>query len=97
MASAPALAEYARIAAPTLVVRGMHGHPGMLRIAEILRARMADAALVSIEDAGNFMLATHAQQLAQLVADHVTRVEAGTAAPDTVLEVSSVKHHETLQ
>jgi len=37
---------------------------------------MIDATLVSIPDAGHFMLATHAAQLAQLIADQVTRIEA---------------------
>jgi pimeloyl-ACP methyl ester carboxylesterase len=71
-----ALADYAAISAPTVIVRGMRGHPGMLRIAEILQAHIAGAELVSVEDAGHFMLATHAQRLAPLIAAHVQRAEA---------------------
>jgi len=79
------LAEYAAIGAPTVIVRGMRGHPGMLRIAEILHSNIGGSALVSIEDAGHFMLATHAARLAHLLAAHVTRVEgAATTRSDTV-------------
>jgi len=72
----PALVAYATVNPPTLIVRGLRGHRGMHRIAEVLHAHLADATLVSIPDAGHFMLATHAAQLAQLIADQVTRIEA---------------------
>jgi len=65
------LADYARIAAPTLIVRGMRNGSEMRRIAEILHDNIADASLASFEDAGHFMLSTHAEPLAQLIAAHV--------------------------
>lgn len=66
------LAAYARITAPTVIVRGMRGHPGMIRIAEILRDAIGHASLVSIEDANHFMLPSHAARLAALIADQAT-------------------------
>jgi len=78
------LAEYAAIGAPTIIVRGMRSHPGMLRIAEILHSNIAGADLISIEDAGHFMLATHPARLAPLVAAHVARIEGAAAPPRAV-------------
>lgn len=71
-------AEYGSIAIPMLIVRGMRGHRGMLRIAEILQLSIDHSTLVSIEDAGHFMLVSHATRLAQLIAAHVTRAEASS-------------------
>lgn len=73
------LAAYARIAVPTLIVRGTQGHAAMNRIGELLHQRIPGASLVSIDDAGHFLLATHAARLARLIADHVTGVEASVA------------------
>jgi pimeloyl-ACP methyl ester carboxylesterase len=81
------LGEYARIAIPTLIVRGTQGHAAMNRIAELLHESIPGASLVSIDDASHFLLATHATLLARLIADHVTRVEAlaprGAPTPTT--------------
>jgi pimeloyl-ACP methyl ester carboxylesterase len=65
------LADYAAISAPTLVVRGEEGHPGMRRIAELLRDAIPRASLVSIAGGTHFLPATHAPQLAKLIAAHV--------------------------
>jgi pimeloyl-ACP methyl ester carboxylesterase len=65
------LEDYARITAPTVIVRGMKSHPGMQRIGEVLRDSMARAVLVSIQDAGHFMLPTHPQELSNIISGHV--------------------------
>lgn len=70
----PALADYSAIAVPTLVVRGGNGHPAMLRIAELLAARIPRATLTTIEGGRHFLPATHAAALANLIAAHVAGV-----------------------
>jgi len=70
----PVLADYSAIAVPTLVVRGGDGHPAMLRIAELLAARIPRATLVTIEGGRHFLPATHAAAIANLIATHVLSV-----------------------
>lgn len=72
----PALADYSAIAVPTLVIRGGDGHPAMLRIAELLAARIPHATLTTIEGGRHFLPATHAAALAHLIATHVASVSA---------------------
>ena len=53
----------------------------MQRVNEILSERMIQAAtLVTIEGAAHFMIATHADEVARLVAQHAHRAEAMPAA-----------------
>jgi len=73
---APAVTEYGRIAAPTLVIRGGKGHPAMMRIAERLTAHIPDAKLETIDGGSHFLPATHPGDLAALVAAHVSRAGA---------------------
>lgn len=70
----------AQVEVPTLVVRGGESHPAMQRVNEILSERMTQATLATIEDASHFMIATHAVEVARLVARHVHRAEATPAA-----------------
>jgi len=72
----PALADYSAMAVPTLVIRGGDGHPAMLRIAELLAARIPRATLTTIEGGRHFLPATHAAALAHLIATHVASVSA---------------------
>ena len=70
---APPLADYGRITAPTLVVRGAKSHPAMIRIAELLAAHIPDAGLETIDGGSHFLPATHPSDLAKLVVAHVSR------------------------
>jgi pimeloyl-ACP methyl ester carboxylesterase len=70
----------AQVEVPTLVVRGGESHPAMQRVNEILSERMTQATLATIEGASHFMIATHAVEVARLVARHVHRAEATPAA-----------------
>jgi pimeloyl-ACP methyl ester carboxylesterase len=63
---------YAGISVSTLVVRGERGHPSMARVAEILGATMPDASLATVAGAGHFMIATHAGDVARLIAGMVS-------------------------
>jgi pimeloyl-ACP methyl ester carboxylesterase len=71
----------AQVEVPTLVIRGGESHPAMQRVNEILSWRMVRAAtLATIEGAAHFMIATHAAEVARLVAQHAYRAEAATLA-----------------
>ena len=66
----------AQVQVPTLVVRGGESHPAMQRVNEILCERMIQATLATIEGAAHFMIATHADEVARLVAQHAYSAEA---------------------
>ena len=70
----------AQVEVPTLVIRGGESHPAMQRVNEILSERMTQATLATIEGAAHFMIATHADEVARLVAQHAHRAEAAPAA-----------------
>ena len=70
----PPLADYGRIAVPTLIVRGGDGHVAMKRIAELLAAHVHNARLATIEGGSHFLPATHPAELAALIAAHVKAV-----------------------
>ena len=50
-------------------------------IGEVLRESLARAVLVSIEDAGHFMLSTHPQELSNIIAGHVLMGGARASRP----------------
>ena len=70
----------AQVEVPTLVIKGRESHPAMQRVNEILSERMTQATLATIEGAAHFMIATHADEVARLVAQHAHRAEAAPAA-----------------
>ena len=69
---APPLGDYGKIAAPTLVIRGANGHPGMIRIAELLSAHMPNARLETVAGGSHFLPATHPSDLAELIIANVS-------------------------
>jgi pimeloyl-ACP methyl ester carboxylesterase len=66
----------AQVEVPTLVIKGGESHPAMQRVNEILSERMIQATLATIEGAAHFMIATHADEVARLVAQHAYSAEA---------------------
>jgi len=70
---APPLTDYAKITAPTLVIRGGNSHPAMKRIAELLVAQIPKARLATIDAGSHFLPVTHPTRLAGLVAAHVKK------------------------
>lgn len=70
----------AKVEVPALVIKGGESHPAMQRVNEILGERMTQAKLATIEGAAHFMIATHADEVARLVAQHAHRAEAAPAA-----------------
>ena len=61
----------ANIRIPALIIRGGASHPAMQRANALLSERIGDSKLSTIDGAAHFMIATHADELAQLIAHHV--------------------------
>jgi pimeloyl-ACP methyl ester carboxylesterase len=68
-------ASLAAVRIPTLVLRGSASHPAMQRANALLSERIRGAALATIEGAAHFMIATHASEVARLIARHIHRAE----------------------
>jgi pimeloyl-ACP methyl ester carboxylesterase len=68
-------AALAKIEVPTLVVRGEASHPAVRRASELLGQCMTGASLVTIAGAAHFMIATHAEEVAWVIAHHIARAE----------------------
>jgi pimeloyl-ACP methyl ester carboxylesterase len=65
----------AAIRLPVIVARGSASHPAMQCANALLSERINQAALVTIDGAAHFMVATHAREVAHLIAQHVLRAE----------------------
>jgi pimeloyl-ACP methyl ester carboxylesterase len=68
-------ASLAAVRIPTLVLRGGASHPAMQRANALLSERIRGAALATIAGAAHFMIATHASEIARLIAQHVHRAK----------------------
>ena len=69
-------AMVAAIGLPALVMYGGVSHPAAQRANALLAQSIPGAALSVIDGAAHFMIATHAAELARLIAAHVRKVEA---------------------
>ena len=67
----PTSAALAAIDIPTLVLWGGNSHPAIQRANEIL-ARLMTAKIAMISQAAHFMISTHPQETAHVLAQHVT-------------------------
>jgi pimeloyl-ACP methyl ester carboxylesterase len=65
----------ATIDSPVLVLRGGASHPAMQRANALLGDSVTGAELITIEGAAHFMITTHADEVAGLIAQHVHRAE----------------------
>jgi pimeloyl-ACP methyl ester carboxylesterase len=68
---APTPSSLAKLTAPTLVVRGEQSHPAVKRANELLGRSIPGATVATVPGAAHFMIATHASELAGLIASHV--------------------------
>lgn len=66
----------AKVEAPTLVLLGSVSHPAMQRANQLLGQYIAKASTVTIAGAAHFMISTHVEEVARVIAQHV-------AAPNT--------------
>jgi pimeloyl-ACP methyl ester carboxylesterase len=73
-------ASFARITAPTQVLRGGLGHPAVQRSNELISQWLPVGSLLTVPEASHFMIATHAQEVARRVEVHVDAVSRGAAA-----------------
>lgn len=64
----------AQLELPVLVIRGGESHPAVQRANELLAEHIQDARLATIESATHFMIATHFEEVARLVAEHIYSV-----------------------
>jgi pimeloyl-ACP methyl ester carboxylesterase len=69
-------AALAALELPLLVVRGGDSSSAMQRATAVLHERVSGSALATIDGAAHFMIATHAGEVASLIARHVERAEA---------------------
>jgi pimeloyl-ACP methyl ester carboxylesterase len=69
-------AMLADITIPTLIMTGTASHPAPRRANELLGEHIPGAAFTLIEGAAHFMIATHAREVAQRIAEHVRRADA---------------------
>jgi pimeloyl-ACP methyl ester carboxylesterase len=56
---------------PTLITYGGNSHPAARRANALLGELMSRATVVTVKGAAHFMIATHAEEVGRLVADHV--------------------------
>jgi pimeloyl-ACP methyl ester carboxylesterase len=68
-------ASLAAVRIPTLVLRDSASHPAMQRANALVSERIRGAALATIAGAAHFMIATHASEVARLIAQHVHRAK----------------------
>jgi pimeloyl-ACP methyl ester carboxylesterase len=63
------------VSVPVLVARGGASHPAVQRANELLSMHIRAATLVTLTGAAHFMIASHADAVAQAIAAHVARAE----------------------
>jgi pimeloyl-ACP methyl ester carboxylesterase len=77
---APSAAELAAVDVPVLVLRGEKSHPTVRQANAILAARIRRAECITVEGAAHFMISTHPNRVARLVAEHVLDFESKSSA-----------------
>mgnify|MGYP001546714111 CR=1 FL=1 len=69
-------ATLAKVQVQTLILIGGNSHPAVSRANELLGHCIPRAAVVTLPGAAHFMIATHARDVAGLIAHHVASIEA---------------------
>ena len=70
-------ATLARVEVPTLVLCGGASHPAIRRANELLVQGMSNASLATLARAAHFMISTHPEEVAGIIAQHVADTELG--------------------
>jgi pimeloyl-ACP methyl ester carboxylesterase len=73
---------------PALVVCGEASHPAMRRLCALISEFIGGANHTTVDGAAHFMIATHASEVARLLAEHAQRAEAADTAPAKIAEFS---------
>ena len=71
----PSADALASVQLPILVLRGGASHPAVQRANILLGQRLRGATVGTVEGAAHFLIATHANEVARLIALHVDRAE----------------------
>jgi pimeloyl-ACP methyl ester carboxylesterase len=69
----------AEITAPSLILTGTESHPAARRANELLGQHMPDAWVATLAGGSHFMIATHADEVAELIETHISWTEAQAA------------------
>lgn len=68
------LADYSGLTVPTMIVRGGLANPAMVEISEGLAASLPDVRSEVVDGASHFLITSHAEACAQLLADFLAEV-----------------------
>ena len=71
----PLLRALSAIGIPTLIAVGALSHPAVRRANEVIDENLPCSAFVEVEGASHFMIATHASEVARIIAGHVRSAE----------------------
>jgi pimeloyl-ACP methyl ester carboxylesterase len=71
----------ATVRLPVLILRGGASHSAVQRANELLSERLTGATLRTIDGAAHFMIATHAAEVARLIARHVHQADQRSTIP----------------
>jgi pimeloyl-ACP methyl ester carboxylesterase len=77
-----------RLDIPVLVVCGETSHPAMRKICALVSECIGGAGHATVDGAAHFMIATHASEVARLVAEHVRGAEGAGAVPTKIVDFS---------
>ena len=86
------VASLAAVAIPTLVMWGGASHPAARRANALLCEHLASSTHAVIQGAAHFMISSHADEVARLIADHVLRAEARTTPAEGHARRSFARH-----
>ena len=70
-----AMADYAALDLPVLVIHGANSHAATRKVAEIMVRIFPRSRLVGVPNASHLLIGTHPRELAALIAAHVATVE----------------------
>lgn len=70
------MADYARLSAPVLLVRGARANPAMAAITEALGDSLPNVRMAAVDGASHFLITSHAKECARLLTDFLTEVAA---------------------
>jgi pimeloyl-ACP methyl ester carboxylesterase len=76
---------------PALVACGEASHPSMRRLCALVGECIGNASHATIDGAAHFMIATHASEVARLIAEHARRADAAHTALEKFAEYSPRK------
>jgi pimeloyl-ACP methyl ester carboxylesterase len=72
----PSAGSLSALDVPTHIRVGATSHPAVQRANEVINERVPGSTLARMEGAAHFMIATHPEQVARIIADQASRAEA---------------------